>query len=380
MSDYTATGNPLQSSSGKSKIIRDEFTLIETAINSKANIASPALTGLPTAPTATAGTSTTQIATTAFVSATAFASSLPAQPGKVNYILTTNGTDASWTNDFSFDGVFNEKHGTDVASAGTIDLDAATGNLIDVTGTTTITAITLADGAERTVRFTSALTLTNGASLVLPGGANITTAAGDFAVFRGYASSIVRCVNYVRASGKAVTPSPQGMVLLSSVTAAASSTVDLEATFDATYDVYIISGSGIVMSNDGAGILSRFKMGGSYDTSTNYRFHISSMTSGAATYAGGNHNTQTYMQVNGDIGNGAGKTSSFMMRVYHPSSTSLMKVADWYGTHIGSSGNGIITSRGSGANVSTTALTGVRFYPSVGTIISGKFRLYGVKI
>jgi len=87
-------------------------------------------------------------------------------------------------------------HGADIASATTIDLDAATGDLVDVTGTTTITAITLADGDERTVRFTGALTLTHGGSLVLPGGVNITTVAGDFAVFRGYASGVVRCVVY----------------------------------------------------------------------------------------------------------------------------------------------------------------------------------------
>lgn len=40
---------------------------IQTQLNSKAPLASPALTGTPTAPTATAGTNTTQIATTAFV-------------------------------------------------------------------------------------------------------------------------------------------------------------------------------------------------------------------------------------------------------------------------------------------------------------------------
>jgi len=47
--------------------INDEFDAIQTAVNSKANIGSPALTGTPTAPTAAAGTDTTQIATTAFV-------------------------------------------------------------------------------------------------------------------------------------------------------------------------------------------------------------------------------------------------------------------------------------------------------------------------
>lgn len=97
-----------------------------------------------------------------------------------------------------------EARGSDIASASTINLTTATGDIVDVTGTTTITAVTLTDGWQRTVRFTGALTLTNGASLVLPTGANITTAAGDVAVFRGYASSVVRCVAYQRASGAAL--------------------------------------------------------------------------------------------------------------------------------------------------------------------------------
>jgi hypothetical protein len=47
--------------------INDEFDSIQTAVNSKANTNNAALTGTPTAPTATAGTNTTQVATTAFV-------------------------------------------------------------------------------------------------------------------------------------------------------------------------------------------------------------------------------------------------------------------------------------------------------------------------
>lgn len=90
-------------------------------------------------------------------------------------------------------------HGADVASATTTNLDTATGVLVDVTGTTTITAITLSDGRERVVRFTGALTLTHGASLVLPGAQNITTASGDYAIFRGYSAGVVRCVEYSRA-------------------------------------------------------------------------------------------------------------------------------------------------------------------------------------
>lgn len=47
--------------------INDEFDAIQTAVNSKANLQSPTFTGTPLAPTASAGTQTTQIATTAFV-------------------------------------------------------------------------------------------------------------------------------------------------------------------------------------------------------------------------------------------------------------------------------------------------------------------------
>jgi hypothetical protein len=84
--------------------------------------------------------------------------------------------------------------GADVASAATLNLDTATGNLLDVTGTTNITAVTLAEGRQCLTRFTGALTITNGASLVLQGGANYTTAAGDMILWTGYASSVVRGV------------------------------------------------------------------------------------------------------------------------------------------------------------------------------------------
>lgn len=103
--------------------------------------------------------------------------------------------------------VLNGAQGADIVSAATINLDTATGNVVDVTGTTTITAVTLSQGHTRIVRFTGILTLTNGASLVLPTGANITTAAGDYAVFVGYASSVVRVALYTRATGASLVSS-----------------------------------------------------------------------------------------------------------------------------------------------------------------------------
>lgn len=58
---------------------------------------SPTFTGIPSAPTAVAGTNTTQIATTAFVAtAVSSSSSLPDQTGQSGKFLTTNGVTVSW--------------------------------------------------------------------------------------------------------------------------------------------------------------------------------------------------------------------------------------------------------------------------------------------
>jgi len=95
--------------------------------------------------------------------------------------------------------------GADIASATTTDIGAATGEFIDVTGTTTITGLgTIAAGIVRTVRFTGALTLThNATSLILPGSANITTANGDVAMFRSLGSGNWKCVGYLPQAGYA---------------------------------------------------------------------------------------------------------------------------------------------------------------------------------
>jgi hypothetical protein len=63
--DSLTTGDPDKVVKGEE--LDDEFNAISVAVATKADIASPSLTGTPTAPTASAGTNTTQVATTAFV-------------------------------------------------------------------------------------------------------------------------------------------------------------------------------------------------------------------------------------------------------------------------------------------------------------------------
>ncbi len=97
----------------------------------------------------------------------------------------------------------NFAQGANIASATTTDIGAATGNFVNVTGTTTITGFgTIAAGAWRIVKFTEALTLTyNATSLILPGAANITTAAGDIGAFISLGSGNWQCTKYTRIGG-----------------------------------------------------------------------------------------------------------------------------------------------------------------------------------
>lgn len=96
-----------------------------------------------------------------------------------------------------------------LASAATINIGAANSNAIIISGTTTITAFdTIAAGAVRMVEFSGILTLTyNSTSLILPGSANITTAAGDTAEFISLGSGNWRCNYYTKANGTAIVAS-----------------------------------------------------------------------------------------------------------------------------------------------------------------------------
>lgn len=96
----------------------------------------------------------------------------------------------------------------DVPSATTTNIGAAATNYVRITGTTTITAFdTMPAGIVRRVLFAATLTLTqNATTLILPGAANITTAAGDVAVFISEGSGNWRCIDYMPTSGSTVIP------------------------------------------------------------------------------------------------------------------------------------------------------------------------------
>ena len=104
--------------------------------------------------------------------------------------LDCNGAQIQWSK------------GSDVASATALPL-LTDGNYFDVTGTATITSFnaTGGPGTQIKLHFDGACTLTHNSDLILPGGANIVTAAGDEADFIEFSAGDYRCTSYSKASG-----------------------------------------------------------------------------------------------------------------------------------------------------------------------------------
>lgn len=94
---------------------------------------------------------------------------------KISGVTAGTGTGEA----LAFQQLFAQGTMQDLASAATTDIGLQNTNFLRITGNTTITSFGTNYRGPRFLVFAGAVTLTNSATLVLPGNANITTAAGD---------------------------------------------------------------------------------------------------------------------------------------------------------------------------------------------------------
>jgi hypothetical protein len=155
--DALSTGNPSKVIKGTE--IDAEFTAIASAISSKADSNSPTLTGTPLAPTASSGTSTTQIASTAFV-ATAVAAVFPS-----GGIIIWSGSSASiptgWVlcNGSNSTPDLRDKFVVGAGSTYAVGATGGSANAIVVSHTHTATSTVTDPGHQHTIRSTAGASL-----------------------------------------------------------------------------------------------------------------------------------------------------------------------------------------------------------------------------
>jgi hypothetical protein len=209
-------------------------------------------------------------------------------------------------------------------------------------------------------------------------GANTLTANN---VILGNGTSAVQFVapgtsgNVLASNGTAWTSSAPaaGWVYLSTVTASAAATADIETTFDSTYDNYAIVATGVSWS--ATSILgARFKISGSYAT-TGYNYSI--LYNSTSTVTANGVTSSSNGQVNFfQSALSASNYYGFVFYVYSAADTANPKTVSFSG--FGGGGTAQIQFVGGGSYASGAALTGIRFLMISGTI-TGTFRLYGIK-
>jgi hypothetical protein len=214
---YFNASNPAVAWSGPGGNGNPDFTERQGLVTLSALAGVTATTGTQTTPAPTTGYVGLYVVTVAYGATTITSGNISVAAGAPILVETLLQKISQATADARYlqlaggqmTGALNEAKATNIASASTVDLGAATGNLVHITGTTTITSLGSSltpAGAMRTVIFDGALTLTyNSTSLILPGAANITTAAGDAAIFRYEGSGNWRCVSYMLGGALQVT-------------------------------------------------------------------------------------------------------------------------------------------------------------------------------
>lgn len=167
------------------------------------------------------------------------------------------------------------------------------------------------------------------------------------------------------------------ITLLSTVTASSSATVDVETTFDSTYDAYMLVVSGARPASDSVSLQARMKIGGSYITTSTY------ISTGGYSSTAGNQATALATEitlVSSVWGSDSASSCDIVMYVFNPSSTAFKKQIRYEATslRLDTGATQIQTRSGVGSNDNIAALTGIRFLASSGNIAAGKFRLYGI--
>jgi len=256
--------------------------------------------------------------------------------------------------------------GADVASAATLTL-GDDGNYFDITGTTTITAIaTKGVGTVVKLHFDGALILTHNATdLVLPGGVNITTAAGDEAEFVEYATGDWRCTNYQKSI-------PEYRTLLSQDFGGASS---LALTNLGSYRMIRVSGT---------------MYGTSINQALNMRLSAnngSSWFSGATDYArvilfrsnstnGGADNSSTSFEILASVASGFRSSFQFVLSDLNKTGEKFLSGTAAMVDSVPS--NSVQTSGGRAQNSAAVACNAIQFFPAAGGVLNGYIHVEGL--
>jgi hypothetical protein len=265
-----------------------------------------------------------------------------------------------------------------LASAATVAIGAAASNNILVTGTAPITAFdSIAAGVIRYVTFAGALTLThNATSLILPGAANITTAANDTATMLSLGGRNWQCIAYQRSNGTSVVTGGAWQLYGGSLATAqrlASNSASLDWTGLSGFSRYAIVLESLLAASGGATLRLIFGTGSTPTWITSgYTFQCatSSLSTNSASGNSGSSVCVVLSGISSGVPTSGAGTSGIVFAMAMQSSNPEV-ISDLISP--------APTREMSGGQVSAGATpTAIRLQLSGGNIVSGTATLYGI--
>ena len=175
-----------------------------------------------------------------------------------------------------------------------------------------------------------------------------------------------------------------GLNLISTQTASDSASIDFTSGIDSTYKEYIFKLYDIHPTNDGVDIRVNFRDGGSsFDATKTSSFFWAYHDEGGSTtilqYSTGRDLAQSTSAdaLSGNIGADNDQSGVATLHLFDPSNTTFVKhyIAT---SNVYEDGNYTINSYSAGYCNTTSAIDGVQFIMSSGTIQSGTIKMYGV--
>lgn len=232
----------------------------------------------------------------------------------------------------------------------------SSGTDVTIEGASPSGSITSSGYTQNTARLLGRTTASSGAVEEITVGTGLSLSAGSLTATGGAAGALT---------------------FLEAHTASTSATLDFTTFISSTYDNYLIEIVNLHLATNNVNFLMRVGTGGgpTYDTGSNYAWSSWRMSNSGQAGGGSAGTTSFGIDGSGGILNSANYGLSGTITLFDPQAATYKRIIGHLSYHDASSAP--LSSFLTGAYLSTTALTAIRFLASSGNITDGTIRIYG---
>ena len=161
----------------------------------------------------------------------------------------------------------------------------------------------------------------------------------------------------------------------------AVNTLNISDVFTDDFDIYVIEGTGITMTNGGGDYLyGRVINSSGSEITSNYDYASQYLPSSTTTIAEERLTSRTEWESLNFIGAGTDDIGNITMYIFNPTNSSAYTFYTLQGSSFRTPSTINYMWKGIGVQKSTTSITGIQFSAKTGNMDGGKFEIYGLGV